>query len=38
VLRLMVVGNDPVNCSVSYTAPTGPNISPVYDLPRTTGC
>ena len=38
VLRLMVVDNDPVNCSVTYTAPTGPNLTPVYDLPRTTGC
>ena len=38
VLRLMVVGNDPVNCSVTYAAPTGSNISPVYSLPTTTGC
>jgi MSHA pilin protein MshA len=38
VLRLMVVGNDPDNCSVTYTAPTGPNMSPVYSLPTTTGC
>lgn len=38
VLRLMVAGNDPVNCSFTYTAPTGPNLAPVYSLPTTTGC
>jgi MSHA pilin protein MshA len=38
VLRLMVLGNDPVNCSFTYQAPLGPNQAPVFSLPVTTGC
>jgi len=38
VLRLMVNGNDPVNCSFTYTAPTGPNQSPLFSILTTTGC
>ena len=38
VLRLMVVGNDPVNCSFTYTAPNAPNQSPVFSVLVTAGC
>lgn len=38
VLRLMVDGNDPVNCSFTYTAPNAPNQSPEFSLLVTTGC
>ena len=38
MLRLMVVGNDPMNCYFTYTAPTGPNQAPQFGLPITTGC
>jgi MSHA pilin protein MshA len=38
VLRLMVMGNIPVDCSFTYTAPTGPNQSPVFSVLTTTGC
>ena len=38
VLRLMVIGNDPVNCSYTYTAPVGPNQAPAYSILTTTGC
>lgn len=38
VLRLMVLGNDPVNCSFTYTAPIGPNQAPVFSIVTTTGC
>jgi MSHA pilin protein MshA len=38
VLRVMVLGNDPVNCSYTYTAPTGPNQAPVFSILTTTGC
>jgi len=38
VLRLMVMGNDPVNCSCTYTAPTGPNQAPQFSILTTTGC
>lgn len=38
VLRLMVMGNDPVNCSFTYTAPVGPNQAPVFGILTTTGC
>jgi hypothetical protein len=34
----MVMGNDPVNCSFAYTAPTGPNQSPLFSILTTTGC
>jgi MSHA pilin protein MshA len=37
VLRVMVQGNDPVNCSFTYTAP-GVNQSPVFSILVTTGC
>jgi MSHA pilin protein MshA len=38
VLRLMVDGNDPVNCSFTYTAPNAPNQSPVFGVLVTSGC
>ena len=38
VLRVMVMGNDPVNCSFTYTAPTGPNQAPLFSILTTTGC
>lgn len=38
VLRMMVIGNDPVNCSFTYTAPTGPNQAPLFSILTTTGC
>jgi len=38
VLRLMVMGNDPINCSYTYTAPIGPNQAPVFSILTTTGC
>jgi MSHA pilin protein MshA len=37
VLRLMVMGNDPVNCSFTYTAP-GVNQSPAFSVLVTSGC
>jgi MSHA pilin protein MshA len=38
VLRVMVMGNDPVNCSFTYTAPTGPNQAPLFSILTNTGC
>lgn len=38
LLFLQVQGNDPVNCSFSYTAPIGPNQAPVFSILVTTGC
>lgn len=38
VVQLMVAGNDPVNCSFTYTAPIGPNLAPVFSILTTTGC
>ena len=38
VLRVMVMGNDPINCSYTYTAPTGPNQAPVFSNLTITGC
>lgn len=38
VLRLMVDGNDPVNCSFTYTASAGPNQAPLFSILTTTGC
>jgi len=38
VLRMMAMGNDPVNCSFTYTAPTGPNQAPLFSILTTTGC
>ena len=37
ILRLMVQGNDPVNCSFTYEAP-GPNTAPVFSTLVTSGC
>lgn len=37
VLRLMVLGNDPVTCSFTYTAP-GLGQAPVFSILVTTGC
>ena len=37
VLRLMVLGNDPVNCSFTYSAP-GLGQAPVFSILVTTGC
>jgi MSHA pilin protein MshA len=38
VIRLMVDGNDPANCSFTYQAPNAPNQSPTFSLLVTTGC
>ena len=38
VLRVMVLGNDPVTCSFTYQAPNAPNQSPVFSILTTTGC
>jgi len=38
LLRLMVMGNDPVNCSFTYTAPVAANRSPTYGPLVTSGC
>lgn len=38
VLRLMVEGNDAVNCSFTYTAPNAPNQSPVFGVLVVSGC
>jgi MSHA pilin protein MshA len=38
VLRMMVMGNDPANCSFTYTAPMGPNQAPVFGILVTSGC
>ncbi len=37
-LTVMVTGNDPVNCSFTYTSPAAANTSPVYSLLVTSGC
>ncbi|MBX3650447.1 MAG: prepilin-type N-terminal cleavage/methylation domain-containing protein [Burkholderiales bacterium] len=37
-LRMMVMGNDPQNCSFTYTAPTAPNTSPTFSSLVTSGC
>lgn len=37
VLRLMVLGNDPVNCSFTYMAP-GLGQAPVFSILTTSGC
>jgi MSHA pilin protein MshA len=36
-LRLMVLGNEPVNCSVTYTAP-GTGQAPIFGVLITSGC
>ncbi len=38
VLTLTVDGNDPLNCSFTYTAPNAPNQSPAFSILVTTGC
>lgn len=38
VLRMMVMGNDPVNCSFTYTAPVAANRSPTFSALVTSGC
>jgi MSHA pilin protein MshA len=38
VLRVMVLGNDPVTCSFTYQAPNAPNQAPVFSILTTTGC
>jgi hypothetical protein len=38
VVRLMVMGNIPADCSFTYTAPTGPNLAPAFSILTTTGC
>jgi len=37
-LRMMVMGNDPVNCSFTYTAPVAANTSPTFSILVTSGC
>ena len=37
-LTVMVLGNDPATCSFTYRAPVGPNQSPTFSAPTTTGC
>lgn len=37
-LTVMVIGNDPVNCSFNYTAPVAANQSPTYGILVTSGC
>jgi MSHA pilin protein MshA len=37
-LRMMVMGNDPQNCSFTYTAPVAPNTSPTFSALVTSGC
>lgn len=38
VLRMMVMGNDPPNCSFTYTAPVAANTSPTFGPLVTSGC
>ena len=37
-VTVMVLGNDPPNCSFSYTSPVAANQSPVYGILVTSGC
>lgn len=37
ILKIMVLGNDPANCYVNYTAP-GSNQAPSFSAPITSGC
>ncbi len=37
-LTLMVTGNDPPNCSFTYTSPAAANTAPTYGLLVTSGC
>lgn len=38
IVRVMVLGNDPVTCSFTYQAPNAPNQSPTFSILTTTGC
>lgn len=37
-MLMMVMGNDPVTCSFTYTAPIAANQSPTYSIMTTSGC
>jgi MSHA pilin protein MshA len=37
-VTVMVLGNDPPNCSFSYTSPIAANQSPIYGILVTSGC
>lgn len=37
-LTIMVMGNDPVNCSFNYTAPVAASQAPTYGILVTSGC
>jgi len=37
-VTLMVLGNDPANCSFTYQAPNAANQSPAFSILTTTGC
>ena len=37
-VTIMVLGNDPPNCSFSYTSPIAANQSPIYGILVTSGC
>jgi len=37
-IRMMVMGNEPVNCSFTYTAPVAANRSPTFSALVTSGC
>lgn len=37
-LTVMVMGNDPPNCSFTYTAPIAVNQAPTYSILVTSGC
>ena len=37
-ITIRMLGNDPANCSFTYTAPAGINLAPVHGAPVTTGC
>jgi MSHA pilin protein MshA len=37
-VTVMVLGNDPPNCSFSYTSPVAANQSPTYGILVTSGC
>ncbi len=37
-LTVMVMGNDPPNCSFNYTAPIAANTSPTFSILTTSGC
>ena len=37
-VTVMVLGNDPPNCSFTYTSPVAANQSPTYGILVTSGC